>query len=219
MPAIAAPALTNVPTPTGLCSSLGCLTGNPKIAATPAAGDSSQIFDGWNDLVGRANIVYNQATLTTSLGPGPQYNPDGSCKTTVQANWGDPLRNVTTPGKCEAYFPIIYLSSAVKGALGPTTTINSGSGQGMLLVDGNLRMEGNFTWVGPIIVRGNVATAGVGNKTVGGIQAYNQGCVTSPCNSLTGTSQATYSSCTIQKILNMKAYPTVAKQHAWTDLH
>jgi hypothetical protein len=218
MPAVASTATTNVPTPSGLCSSLSCLTGTPKIAATPDAGDSLKIFDGWDALVAQANVTYNMAVSSTLSSMAPAYNANGTCNTTPQTNWGDPARNAT-PGACESYFPIVYIASVVKGALGPTTTIAGGSvGQGILLIDGNVALSGSFVWVGPIIVRGNVAMSGTGNKTVGGIQAYNQGCVLSPCNSLSGTSQATYSSCTISKILALKVYPTLAKQHAWSDL-
>lgn len=219
IPAIASTTLANVPTPSGQCSSLACLTGNPKISANADAGDSLKIFDGWDQLVAQANKVYNQAITTTITGSAPAYNQDGSCNTAPLTNWGDPTRTTPTAGRCENYWPIIHLSSAVKGALGPTTAITTGRGQGILLVDANLRLEGNFTWVGPIIVRGNVGTAGVGSKSVGGIMAYNQGCLTSPCNTLTGTSQVTYSSCTISKIMALKANPIVAKQHAWSDLY
>jgi hypothetical protein len=219
---IASTAAANVPTPSGQCASCSCLNGLPKINVTADAGDSLKIFDGWDQLVAQANITYNQA-LTPSItpGPAPVYNPDGSCNKTVQGNWGD-LNRVLAPGvagKCENYFPIIYFSSAVKGALGPWTSVTTGMGQGIILVDGNLRLEGNFQWTGPIIVRGNVYSAGNGQKSVGGIMAFNQGCITTPCNTLTGTSNITYSSCAISKILALKAIPILAKQHAWTDLY
>jgi hypothetical protein len=217
MPAIASDAAANVPTPMGSCSSLGCLTGTPKIAVTPDAGDSAKVFDGWDDLTSRANLVIAATSLTGGNGIGPKYNANGTCNTTLWNSWGDPLRS-TPAGACEGYFPIIHVTSLVKGALGSTAIVNTGSGQGILLVDGNLSMQGNFTWVGPIIVRGNVSLSGNGNKSVGGITAFNQGCITSPCNALSGTSDVTYSSCTIDKILSQKVYPVPAKHHAWTDL-
>ena len=212
--AVASTSTANV-TAVGGCSGNACLTGNPKVLADPAVADSLKVLDGWADLVSQANIVLNQATAGTVNGMAPAYNADGSCNMAPSTNWGDPGRAMT-PGKCESYFPIIYLKGTT-GAAGVTTTISGGVGQGIILVDGNLWLAGNFNWVGPIIVRGNVTTSGNGNKSVGGIQALNQGCVTG-CNSLSGTSNVTYSSCTINKIFALKAKPTVAKHHAWADM-
>ena len=196
--AIASTASSNVTVPsTGTCAAGSCLTGTPKVLSDPSVADTTKVLDGWASLVAGANVVLNAATITGGIGGTPTYNADGSCKTTDAMNWGDPAR-AATPGKCESYFPVIYLKSAITGALGPTTILNGGVGQGILLVDANIKLNGNFTWVGPIIVRGNVTMSGTGNKTVGGIQALNQGCLSS-CNSLSGTSNASYSSCTISK--------------------
>jgi hypothetical protein len=202
----------------GGCGGFACVTGNPKVLADPSVADTTQVLDMWADLVSQANITMTLNSSTTVNGMAPAYNGDGSCNLTVNTNWGDPARNAT-PGKCEDYFPIIYLKSTTKGAAGPTTTLSTGVGQGILLVDGNLAMAGNINWVGPIIVRGNVALSGNGNKTVGGIQALNQGCTAATCNTLSGTSNATYSSCTISKILSLKSKPALASKRAWSDMY
>lgn len=213
--AIASTTTSNVTT-TGGCSGGSCLTGNPKILGDATVADTTKVLDGWNDLVSQANIVLDQVLNPTISPIKPSYKADGSCNTADSKNWGDPARNII-PGKCEDYFPIIHLKSSVTGSLGPLTTISAGSGQGIILVDGNLSISGNINWVGPIIVKGNVSTSGTGNKTLGGIQALNQGCVTA-CNTLSGTSNATYSSCTIMKIMSLKAKPVVARHHAWADM-
>lgn len=213
--AVASTSTANVTT-SGTCSGQACLTGSPKVLADPTVADSTKVLDGWADLVSQANIVITQATAGNLSGMAPAYNADGSCNMSLSTNWGDPGR-AATPGKCEDYFPIIYLKG-VTGALGVTTGVNGGVGQGILLVDGNLWLAGNFNWTGPIIVRGNVQSSGTGNKSVGGIQALNQNCV-SGCNSLSGNSSITYSSCTISKIFSLKSKPTVAKHHSWADMY
>ena len=203
----------------GGCAGQACLTGNPKVLGDTTVSDTTKVLDQWADLTASANVVVDQVLQgTLSLtGMAPSYNADGSCKTTDANNWGDPARS-SPAGKCENYFPIIWLKSALKGATGPTTKVTGGTGQGILLVDANIWLAGNVNWVGPIIVRGNVTTSGNGNKTVGGIQALNLGCIVSPCNDLSGTSSATYSSCTINKIFAMKSKPALAAKHAWADM-
>jgi hypothetical protein len=213
--AIASTASSNVSV-SGGCSGGACLTGTPKVLSDASVADTTKVLDGWADLVSQANIVITGGGKLTGMAPA--YTGAGSCDMTKSSNWGDPARN-SPAGACENYFPIIYISSVVKGSLGSTTTITTGSGQGILLVDGNLAMAGNINWVGPIIVRGNIALSGNGNKTVGGIQALNQGCLTAPCNALSGTSNATYSSCTINKIFAMKARPALAAKHSWAELY
>jgi hypothetical protein len=214
--AIASTTTTNVTTAGG-CSGQVCLTGTPKVLADATVADTTKVLDGWADLVAQANITINQTAGLTLTGMNPVYNFDGSCNMAVSTNWGDPSR-ASPAGACENYFPIIYLKSATTGATGPTTSLTTGKGQGILLIDGNVSLAGNINWVGPIIVRGNVALSGTGNKTVGGIQALNQGCTAATCNSLSGTSNATYSSCTINKILSLKSKPALASKRAWADM-
>ncbi len=61
-----------------------------------------------------------------------------------ELNWGDPAR----PAACANYMPYVR----VRGDL----TSPRGAGQGILVVDGNLLADGDFTWAGLVVVRGNV---------------------------------------------------------------
>ena len=116
-----------------------------------------------------------------------------------------------TPGLGERHFPIIH----IKGA--GTVTLRNGKAQGLLLVDGNLTINGLFTFSGPIIVKGNVTTAGTGNKVVGGIMAANIGCTTTPCNKLEGESHLQFSRCATMSTLIARAEPVLATR-SWADL-
>ena len=219
--AVASTAVGNITGQGSGCSSFGCLTGTPQRLATPDAADQTKVLDGWDDLTSRADKVYAASATVSLTQRAPSYDAAGNCNTADTKNWGDPARATPTAGKCENYFPIIWITSAVKGSLGVTQQISQGIGQGIILVDGNLSLTGNFEWVGPIIVKGNVSTSGNGNKALGAIEALNIGCVSSPsapCNSLSGTSSIAYSSCAIDKIMSLKAYPTVARHHAWADM-
>ena len=225
--AVASVSTTNI-TGAGNCAGFACLSGASKTSATPDAADQAKILDGWNDLVAAADI--NIASSGSTLAPNVSATGT-TCNTGVASNWGDPGR-AATPGPCESYYPIIHITCATAGSACAQGSNVSGQswkaqviagggggakGQGLLLVDGNLSIEGGFEWVGPVIVKGNVRTAGNGNKVTGGIHALNIGCASS-CNVLQGTSSVNYSSCAIDKIMSLKAKPTLARHHAWADM-
>lgn len=201
--------------PAGTCSGGGCITGSPKIATDPLAGDPATYdeFGGisYDSLTTLANVTWIMATTPSLDNIWPSYDGTGACNRLNMKNWGDPLRNAATPGKCESYFPIIHLK-------GPgTTTLKTGRAQGMLLVDGNLSIAGQFEFYGPIIVKGNLSTSGVGNKIIGGVMAANTGCATTPCNKLEGTSHLQFSRCAILQTLMARARPVLAER-AWADM-
>ena len=201
-------------TPAGTCTGGVCITGEPKIVADPLAGDPETYdeFGGidYDSLTTLANVVVPAASTPSVEGIAPVVVA-GACDRTNTKNWGDPARNAITPGPCESYFPIIH----IKGA--GTVTLKMGKAQGLLLVDGNLTIAGQFEFYGPIIVKGNVTTAGVGNKVIGGIMAANQGCTTNPCNKLEGTSHLQFSRCAIMSTLIARAEPVLATR-SWADL-
>ncbi len=216
-PAIASTSTANVTGSGANCSSFGCLTGTPKIGSSPDIGDSTKVLDNWAELTANPDKVFDQVLWPTLNQLVPTYNGT-TCNTADIKNWGEPVAN-SPATDCQTYYPVIHLKSAIKGSLGPTTVISQGRGQGILLVDANVSFQGNFTWIGPVIVRGNANSSGMGNKVLGGVTALNQGCLINPCNNLSGTSSFTYSSCSITKILSLKAKPVMAKQRAWSDLY
>jgi hypothetical protein len=231
--AVASTSTANITGSGAGCAGFACISGTPSsTAATADAADQAKILDDWNDLVAGANKVISASA--SPIAPSPTLT-GLLCNTGDVNNWGDPLR-LLPAGACESYYPTIYISCTVVGATCPQGSnltgagappgkwqtiaggAGGGRGQGILLVDGNLNIAGNFEWVGPVIVKGNVRTAGTGNKVTGGIHALNIGCTTTPCNYLQGTSSVNYSSCALSKIMALKAKPTVAKHHAWADM-
>src|SRR5439155_1075262 len=65
------------------------------------------------------------------------------------ANWGDPNR-ATPAGACESYFPTIHVLGDLK--------VTTGRGQGVLLVDGDFTVAGNFAFPGVRLAPGGRAT-------------------------------------------------------------
>jgi type II secretory pathway pseudopilin PulG len=198
----------------GTCSGFTCATGTTAVAQVAALADTNEVLTygdmKYADFVASATKVFDAGlSLPTN---GPTYNPDGSCKTSDPYNWGDPARASPIPGKCESYFPVIYFRGA-----GETTLNGVGSGQGVIVADGSLKLNGAFEFYGVIIVRGNISTLGNGNKIFGAALAANIGCTTIPCNNLSGASTIQFSSCAMVQSLRNKKVPVISSR-AWSDL-
>jgi hypothetical protein len=184
------------------CNSGSCIDGNPDIQQNSAAADDATYFSygsvGWNELKARAMTVPSgnmkiQPSVTGS-----------TCNTGVLTNWGDPLRS---GGACEGYFPIIYVNG--------DANINGVRGQGVLLVEGDLQVQGGFEFYGPVIVKGRLKTTGTGGHFNGGVMAAN---VELEQNQVLGNAVISFSNCAIKTALNASAPLVPVRQRAWADL-
>src|SRR5205085_1176536 len=118
--------------------------------------------------------------------------PTGSTCTTANVNnWGSPL---APNGPCGTYFPIIWIDADV--------SINGNNGQGILIINGDLSVQGGFEFYGPVIVRQTLKTTGTGGHFNGGVIAANTdlGAIT-----VLGDAVINYSSCALSKALNNSA--------------
>lgn len=148
----------------------GTATGNKvNTNVTPAVSQNdttvtnmSRIMDTlFFQLASQANV-----TLNTTNPPTTQitYNANGSCKTSDTRNWGDPDRATPTAHKCETYFPIVYING---GGTGSLVGMQQVTGQGILLVNGDLKFNSGNHWAGIILVRGT-AVGGNGTSDIDG---------------------------------------------------
>lgn len=200
-------------------TSLVGTSGQGQVTGTPAYGQDSSIVDStftnfgnmtWAELVA---LAIAEGKNVSSLGASiNQTQPDSTgsvCRTSTLTNWGDPLN---PNAACGSYFPLIYHA-------GPTLTIQSGGfGQGILLLDGNLDLRGNFVFHGIIIVQGNFETQGSGNRIYGGVMASN---ADFDAQSLVGGSVVTNSTCAVERaILNNSSLSRARplSQRSWIDL-
>jgi hypothetical protein len=99
-------------------------------------------------------------------------------------------------------------------------TITGDGGQGIILVDGNLRISGNFTWTGLILVRGTFEVNGTGGagggvKIIGAVAAMNRGGGT---NTITGASTLTFSRCALAQVTARLSTASPVKYRAWADM-
>ena len=188
------------------------IEGSPGVASDPNISTSTLLDFGeldWNELVAMAQKRYNTSTTVTNTAPDSVLSgANWDCRESTQANWGDPLN----PGAvCSNYFPIIYAAQDI--------SINSsGVGQGILLVEGDLAVQGGFTFYGPVIVRGELKTAGTGGHFNGGVIAANVDLSTS---TVLGNALVSYSSCAVERALLYNSQLAKARpltNRSWVDL-
>ena len=185
------------------------LFGSSDTAEDPTmTADSLMTFGefGFDDLSTMADKIYSSAPGSIA----PVWT-GSTCTTGSTSNWGEPLDN-TNP--CFNYFPIIYLNNP-----GVTWNFSTGRGQGILLVEGSLKVTGQFEFYGPVIIKGTLSTQGGGGTQHfhGGVVAAN---VDLDDNTVLGTADIVYSSCALERaILNSsltQARPLGAR--SWVDL-
>lgn len=184
----------------------GSVTGMPAVMNDPSLGDSSFTnFGGgtYAQLVARANINLpggNYKTQPTLL--------NGACNKNDATNWGDGMN----PGApCGSYFPIIHIAGSA--------TLNGVQGQGILLVDGDLNVQGSYEFYGITIIQGDLKTAGGGSTEAhfwGGTMAKNADL---SVQNLSGKATINYSSCSILAALQATSTPAMMRSRGWTQLY
>ncbi len=177
-----------------------CLSGDPPVEADPSVADSTFFQYGdadWADLVAMATVVIPNGTWKIE----PTLALDGGCDDTKITNWGDPL---TLNSPCFSRFPIVYAPGNL--------TINGDLGQGVLLVEGDLSVQGGFQFYGILIVRGKLKTAGTGGHFNGSVMAAN---VDLDDNTVLGDAVIQYSSCAVLRGLRAASPAAPLRSRGW----
>jgi hypothetical protein len=192
----------------------GAINGNPPYDQDSTIVDSTFTNFGemdWAQLTALAQAEGKDVTSwgTTALSPTqPDTTASGRCNEANLYNWGDTLPSAP----CGSYFPLIYHG-------GPRLTMQAGgSGQGILLVDGDLELRGNFLFYGIVIVQGTLDTQGAGNRIMGAVLASN-GSIDD--QTVAGGSQITYSRCALRRAILNNASLSRARpllERSWVDL-
>ncbi|MDH3271405.1 MAG: hypothetical protein OEN56_08745 [Gemmatimonadota bacterium] len=192
----------------------GSVGGNPPYDQDSTIVDSTFTNFGtmdWAQLTALAAAEGKDVTplgSTVSTAIEPDTTAAGRCNEATLTNWGDTIPTAA----CGSYFPLIYHA-------GPSLRIQGGAmGQGILLVDGDLDLRGNFLFYGIIIVQGNFETQGTGNRIIGAVLASNSADID---QDIVGSSEITYSRCAVRRaILNnsslSRARPLA--ERSWVDL-
>ena len=209
-PGLATSSMSNINTQG--CNGFQCISGSPAVLVTSAVNDTNTYFtynDGatWATLTGAASLSFSGNQTVNGVQPSIV---NGECNTFDNANWGDPNR-ATPAGPCESYFPIVYF----QGDISTTTHIAGGTGQGILLVDGNLIVDGGFVWYGPVIVRGSLTTQGTGGHFNGGVMAYDANLND---NTVLGNATINYSGCANAAATSANALIRRMRVRSWAEM-
>ncbi|HKI82441.1 MAG TPA: hypothetical protein VKA04_12405, partial [Pseudodesulfovibrio sp.] len=141
------------------------VSGSPAVQSDSTINVESLLTFGdmkWNDIVALAEKTYGVGAGTqNSMQPDSTLsNGTYVCRKSTETNWGDPYH---VAGACGNYFPIIYAAGDLK--------VTGGYGQGILLVEGNLDVQGGFEFFGPVFIKGELTTEGTGGHFNGGVVA------------------------------------------------
>lgn len=192
----------------------GVINGNPNIAEDPSIVDSTFTNFGNMDWAGLTAMAQQEGMDLTPLGSNvnvgiePDSTGPGVCDESLLTNWGDSIIG----SACGNYFPLMYHAGPIMRLRG------GGYGQGLLLVDGSLEIGGNFTFMGIIIIQGDLFTTGSSNTIYGGVMASN---ASWDNQQVSGTALIQSSQCAVMRaILNNPALSRSRPlaQRGWVDL-
>jgi hypothetical protein len=184
----------------------GLIDGNPPVLEVPGDQLERVAETLWGRLAAVGPDIEYPGGLT--LGRlGPVTRSDGGCDIAVSLNWGAP-RSPDHP--CFDYLPVIH-------AAGNLTITSPGSGQGILLVDGDLFIGGGFQFFGLVLVRGRLAIGLGGARVMGGtlVQSERLGGL-----DLANATRFGFSSCAIDRALQSPKLhlPHPLAQFAWLEI-
>ena len=220
------------PTATVSINSSNNMPSNIGVVRSAGAADSNTYVrfgtETWNSLVKNADIVLKSdganITSTTSSGVStlqvtsiaPTKTADGKCNIASQSNWGEPWR----PGikhllseivpECYNHFPIIYSPTDLH-------LNKQGRGQGILLVNGDLTINGGFEWYGVIVVRDDI-NKGNGTAAIYGSVLARNATLTDAGNVINGTQDVSFSKCAVESALRGSAVLVRVPERAWAQL-
>jgi hypothetical protein len=184
----------------------GVVIGTPPVVNDPTLTDTSFTNFGGSTyaaLAAKANITLASGNYKTA----PSF-VGAACNKADLTNWGD---GQNPASDCGSYFPIIHITG--------TATLNGDQGQGILLVDGDLNIQGSYQFFGIVIIQGDLKTSGGGNTSAhfwGGVMAKNADL---SVQNLSGKATLNYSYCSILTTLQATSSTQMMRSRGWTQLY
>ena len=150
-----------------------------------------------------------KANITLSSGVSP--SPSGTATTCnySNTNWGEPKRLIGAVLGCKDYFPIIYSTGDLH--------LTGGRGQGILLVNGDLQVNGGFEFYGLIVVMDDIDKANGGFQLFGSLLLRNSN--PSDDADINGNASFKYSRCAVGNAMRGSSAPVRAKLRSWSPVY
>lgn len=191
------------------------IVGDPTaIETAPALNrDSLSTFGGLSlsELIATADVRFPSGIPANSR-PGPSYRDAENevCDTDDPLNWGEPMSGTG----CSDRIPVIHSKGNAE--------ITGGRGQGILIVEGDLTMQGNAQFHGVVVVTGKLYMRGTGTittpgKIIGAAVVFS-GAEFSEESTVTGNSEIEYSSCRVDRALSASQRPRLIAKRSWIDM-
>ena len=130
---------------------------------------------------------------------------NATCITADPTNWGDPYN---PGGACGDHFPTVYSVDDL--------VVTGGQGQGILVVEGDLTVGGDFRYFGVVIVLGRFLSVGLGSQISGAVIVRNDDF---GLQSLSGVTIIQYSSCAVDKSLAGSGRGVLLHERSWLDMY
>jgi hypothetical protein len=142
--------------------------------------------------------------------PGGSYTPrpsvtNDTCDRSDALNWGDPEPS----SACANWFPVIHILGSV--VLGPGS-----AGQGILIVDGSMRLEASARFAGVVVARGNILVNGLGAELVGA--AFSSAADSGSISLVSDGGAIRFGSCAIRRALTGAARLGRTPGRWWVEL-
>ena len=182
----------------------------PYVANDPTV--TPQVFtDTYDALIGAVTMTLPGGTYN---GMAPSYTVTSSCDKSDLNNWGEPGDPAFPPVKmnCRSYLPVILFTG--------NTNIDTGKGQGIIIVQGDLNIQGTFIFDGIILATGNIDFHGAGgasSRIYGGLFSANSADV-GDLIAIAGAPVITYSSCSIAAVLAGTATGVPLTHRGWVQV-
>jgi hypothetical protein len=186
------------------------IAGRPPVRPEPGLDRArlSRFGDlGLQDLIHAATRVYAPGATEAGMGPVTTTDSVGRpvCDARERRNWGDPDGS----GPCADVFPIIHAEGDLR--------LESGTGQGILIVEGDLEVGGDVDFYGVVIVRGTLRTDGPASRLEGSVIIHGEGRPDSGPTIL-ANSLVQYSRCRVDDAFNALLRPMPLTARSWADL-
>jgi hypothetical protein len=164
----------------------------------------------YDRLAAMADDNYQIPGGTVINNTAPSYLGGGGCNTFDGRNWGAPTDQTDA---CASHFPLIHANGDV--------TINSNAhGQGILLVDGDLKLSGGFEFYGIVIVKGKL-DIGSGGAEIHGAALVLSYADVGVESGFAGNPEIQFSSCAVERAVALNAVVNRAfpvGDRSWVDL-